>query len=202
VKHFFLRQSSPNPGIHLGHIAALDPAVCLIRAWICRSATNRLSPDSGLFGGNSNWRGPVWFPVNFLIIESLQKFHHYYGDDFLVEFPTGSGHLVTIEAVANELARRLTALFLANENGRRPVFGLHPRVQGDPHFRNTSCSTNTFTATPAAAWAHPIRQVGPASSRNSRCPATRTGPRRSSKSARRPSTSKTQSPACSLVAKR
>jgi hypothetical protein len=67
---------------------------------------------------------------------SLQKFHHYYGDDFLVEFPTGSGHLVTIEAVANELARRLTALFLANENGRRPVFGLHPRMQGDPHFRD------------------------------------------------------------------
>ena len=64
--------------------------------------------DSSLFGGNSNWRGPIWFPVNYLLIESLQKFHHYYGDDFKIECPTGSGRFVTIEAVAEELGRRRT----------------------------------------------------------------------------------------------
>src|SRR5262249_18635376 len=68
--------------------------------------------DSGMFGGNSNWRGPVWLPVNYLLIESLQKFHHYYGDDFKVECPTGSGRFTTILGVAEELTRRLTRLFL------------------------------------------------------------------------------------------
>ena len=92
--------------------------------------------DSGLFGGNSNWRGPIWFPVNFLIIESLQKFHHYYGDDFKIECPTGSGRLVTIQEVANELARRLTRIFLRGERGLRPVHAQHPRAQQDPHFRD------------------------------------------------------------------
>jgi hypothetical protein len=92
--------------------------------------------DSGMFGGNSNWRGPVWFPVNYLIIESLQKFHHYYGDDFKVECPTGSGRLLTIEGVADELARRLTRLFLRDERGRRPAIGDSARLQDDPHFRD------------------------------------------------------------------
>ena len=90
---------------------------------------------SGLFGGNSNWRGPVWFPVNYLIIESLQKFHHYYGDDFKIECPTGSGRYLTINEVATELGRRLTRLFTRNEQGRRPVFGQIDRFQSDPHFR-------------------------------------------------------------------
>ena len=92
--------------------------------------------DSGLFGGNSNWRGPIWFPVNFLIIESLQKFHHYYGDDFKVECPTGSGKMCTIHEVAQELTRRLTRIFLRDENGRRPVFGGDEKLQRDPHFRD------------------------------------------------------------------
>jgi len=92
--------------------------------------------DSGLFGGNSNWRGPIWFPVNFLIIESLQKFHHYYGDDFKIECPTGSGRFLTIQQVANELARRLTRIFLRDEHGLRPVHAQHPRAQQDPHFRD------------------------------------------------------------------
>jgi len=92
--------------------------------------------DSGLFGGNSNWRGPIWFPVNFLIIESLQKFHHYYGDDFRVECPTGSGNLATLNEVANEIASRLTRLFLANGEARRPVHGLNERTQVDPNFRD------------------------------------------------------------------
>jgi len=92
--------------------------------------------ETGLFGGNSNWRGPVWFPVNFLIIESLQKFHHYYGDDFKIDYPTGSGNLVTIDDVAEELAKRLTKLFLRNEKGIRPAFGDNPKLQADPHFKD------------------------------------------------------------------
>ena len=92
--------------------------------------------DSGLFGGNSNWRGPIWFPVNYLLIESLQKFHHYYGDDFRIECPTGSGNLVSIGEAAAEIARRLTRIFLKDENGRRPVFSQYPQLQDDPHFRD------------------------------------------------------------------
>lgn len=92
--------------------------------------------DSGLFGGNSNWRGPIWFPMNYLIIESLQKFHHYYGDDFKIECPTGSGNFMTINDVANELSRRLTRIFLQNKDGNRPVFGYNEKIQKDPHFRN------------------------------------------------------------------
>lgn len=94
--------------------------------------------DSGLFGGNSNWRGPIWFPMNYLIIESLQKFHHYYGDDFKIECPTGSGNFMTINDVANELSRRLTRIFLQNKDGNRPVFGYSEKIQKDPHFRNYS----------------------------------------------------------------
>jgi hypothetical protein len=92
--------------------------------------------SSGLFGGNSNWRGPVWMPTNYLIIESLQKFHHYYGDDFKVECPTGSGQFITIAEVAAELSRRLTRLFLRDAHGRRPVLEYHPKLAGDPHFRD------------------------------------------------------------------
>ena len=92
--------------------------------------------DSGLFGGNSNWRGPIWFPVNYLLVESLQRFHHYYGDDFKIECPTGSGNYVTIEEVAEELSRRLTRIFLRDGDGRRAVFGDHPKLQGDPHFKD------------------------------------------------------------------
>ena len=92
--------------------------------------------DTGLFGGNSNWRGPIWFPVNYLIIESLQKFHHYYGDDFKVECPTGSGQFMTIRQVADELSNRLARIFLAGPDGKRPVFGQHPRLQTDENFRD------------------------------------------------------------------
>jgi hypothetical protein len=92
--------------------------------------------DSRLFGGNSNWRGPIWFPVNFLIIESLQKFHHYYGDDFKVECPVGSGRFFTINEVADEIAHRLTKIFLKDEHGQRPVYAQYPRLSEDPHFRD------------------------------------------------------------------
>jgi hypothetical protein len=92
--------------------------------------------DSTLFGGNSNWRGPVWFPVNFLIIESLQKLHHYYGDDFKVECSTGSGTFLTLDHVAGELASRLTRIFLRDGSGRRACNGDHPRLQHDQYFRD------------------------------------------------------------------
>ncbi len=92
--------------------------------------------DSYLFGGNSNWRGPVWMPVNYLLIESLQRFHYYYGDDFLVEYPTGSGTKVTLEAIAADLSVRLTQLFLRDGDGRRPVFGDDTKHQDDEHFRD------------------------------------------------------------------
>jgi hypothetical protein len=92
--------------------------------------------STGLFGGNSNWRGPIWFPVNFLIVESLQRFHHYLGPDFKVECPTGSGTWMTLADIASELSRRLTRLFLRDSDGRRPVHGTHERFQNDPHWRD------------------------------------------------------------------
>ncbi len=92
--------------------------------------------ESGLFGGNSNWRGPVWFPMNYLIVESLQRFHHYYGDEFRVECPTGSGKFLTLLEVASEIARRLAFIFLRDARGRRAVFGKDERLQNDPHFRD------------------------------------------------------------------
>jgi hypothetical protein len=91
---------------------------------------------SGLFGGNSNWRGPIWMPMNYLIIDSLQKFHHYYGDDFKVECPTGSGKFITIRDVADELSRRLSRLFLKGDDGQRPVLKYHPKLASDPHFKD------------------------------------------------------------------
>jgi hypothetical protein len=89
---------------------------------------------TGLFGGNSNWRGPVWFPVNYLIIESLQKFHHYFGCDYKVECPTGSGNLLTLWEVAAEISRRLTRTFLRDSDGKRPVHGGNPCYHTDPHW--------------------------------------------------------------------
>jgi hypothetical protein len=91
---------------------------------------------SRLFGGNSNWRGPVWFPVNFLIIESLEKFHYYYGDDFKIECPTGSGKYITIDEVAAEITRRLTSIFVRDSKGERAVNALYPRFQTDEHFKD------------------------------------------------------------------
>jgi hypothetical protein len=92
--------------------------------------------DTGLFGGNSNWRGPIWFPVNYLIIESLRKFHRYYGDDFNVECPARSGRKQSIAHVADELSRRLARIFLRGADGRRAVFGDSRLLQEDPHFRD------------------------------------------------------------------
>jgi mannosylglycerate hydrolase MGH1-like protein len=90
----------------------------------------------GLFGGNSNWRGPVWFPVNFLIVESLQKYHHFFGDDLKIACPTGSGRLMSLWSVAADISRRLNRLFLVGADGRRPVFGGTEKFQRDPHWRD------------------------------------------------------------------
>jgi hypothetical protein len=92
--------------------------------------------NSGLFGGNSNWRGPIWMPLNYLLIESLQKFHHYYGDDFKIECPTGSGTFMSIAEVADELSRRLSRLFLKGEDRERPVLRNHAKLAKDPNFRD------------------------------------------------------------------
>jgi len=91
---------------------------------------------TGLFGGNSNWRGPIWFPVNYLLIESLQKAHHFWGDALKVECPTGSGHRMNLWDVAAELSRRLTRIFLRGPDGRRPVYGGTEKFQTDPHWRD------------------------------------------------------------------
>ena len=91
---------------------------------------------SGLFGGNSNWRGPIWFPLNFLLIEALRDFHRYYGDDFRVEHPAGSGSPLSLGEIADDLSSRLAALFRRNADGRRPAFGDCDLLQHDPHWRD------------------------------------------------------------------
>ena len=115
----------------------------LERPYVFRMDGNDLSvrytpaeSDTRQFGGNSNWRGPIWFPLNFLIIESLQKFHHYYGDDFKVECPTGSGRLLTIQQIAEELSHRLSRIFLKDGDGKRPVLRHTPDLQSDPFYRD------------------------------------------------------------------
>jgi hypothetical protein len=92
--------------------------------------------STGLFGGNSNWRGPIWFPVNFLLIESLQKFHHYLGDEFKIECPTGSGQMMSLWEVAAELSRRMTRIFLKGPDGRRPVHGTNRQYHEDPNWED------------------------------------------------------------------
>jgi hypothetical protein len=92
--------------------------------------------DSDLFGGNSNWRGPIWMPINYLIIESLNKFHEFYGDDFRVECPVGSAQMLSLKEIADELRSRLINIFRRDGKGRRPVFGTYEKMQTDPHFRD------------------------------------------------------------------
>jgi hypothetical protein len=108
-----------------------SPYVLRVNGTEYRVAYEPGESTSGLFGGNSNWRGPIWFPINFLIVEALQKFHHYFGDDYRVECPTGSGRMLTLWEVAQELSRRLSRIFLNDANGRRPVFGRVELFQAD-----------------------------------------------------------------------
>jgi hypothetical protein len=92
--------------------------------------------STGMFGGNSNWRGPIWFPMNYLLVMGLRNLHRYYGDDFLIEYPTGSGQQLSLDQIADDLSRRLTSIFLRGPNGRRPVFGGTEVMQTDPHWRD------------------------------------------------------------------
>jgi hypothetical protein len=101
---------------------------------------------SGLFGGNSNWRGPIWFPTNYLLIEALERYHHYYGDDFRVPCPTGTGVHLSLKEVARELGRRLGGLFLPDASGRRPCHGEDPRFRDDPHWRDLALFHEYFHA--------------------------------------------------------
>jgi hypothetical protein len=113
------------------YVFEVDGQVHVVRYEPAESTTD-------LFGGNSNWRGPIWYPVNYLMIESLHKYHAYYGDSLRVEMPAGSGEQATLDQVAIDLGRRLTRLFLPDrqDGGRRPVFGGEPLFQNDPHWRN------------------------------------------------------------------
>jgi len=92
--------------------------------------------DTGMFGGNSNWRGPIWMPVNALIIRALLQYYTYYGNEFTVECPTGSGRMMNLYQVAEEITRRLTSIFLCDADGRRPVNGNARKYQEDPHWRD------------------------------------------------------------------
>ncbi len=92
--------------------------------------------ETSLFGGNSNWRGPIWFPVNYLLVESLQRFHHYYGEDFKIEYPSNSGQMKNLNEIAADLSDRMVNIFRKNKDGRRPVFGNSEKMQDDEHFRD------------------------------------------------------------------
>jgi Glycosyl hydrolase family 63 C-terminal domain len=116
---------------HLDH-----PYEVSVNSQINRVQYEPAESTTGLFGGNSNWRGPIWLPVNYLLIESLQKFHHYYGEDFKVECPTDSGKDCDLWQVAAELSRRLVRIFLRGEDGRRPVAGGTEIFQNDPHWKD------------------------------------------------------------------
>ena len=121
--------------------------------------------DTGMFGGNSNWRGPIWMPVNALIIRALLQYYLYYGDDFTVECPTGSGRRMTLYQVAEEIARRLSSIFVKNGDGRRPVSEEPGSSRRTRTGGITSCSTSISTATTGRASARAIKLAGRASSR-------------------------------------
>jgi hypothetical protein len=120
----------------LSRVHAQAPYEIVIDGSTHRVAYEPAESRTGMFGGNSNWRGPIWMPVNYLVIESLQRLYHYYGDSLHVECPTGLGRWMTLWEVASELSRRLVALFLVGPDGRRPVHGGRANAQRDPHFKD------------------------------------------------------------------
>ncbi|HZY60150.1 MAG TPA: hypothetical protein VFE56_10330, partial [Candidatus Binataceae bacterium] len=120
----------------LSHYHAEHPYVFSVGGREYRVSYLPAESDSGMFGGNSNWRGPIWMPVNALIIRALMHYFSYYGDNFKIECPTGSGNLMNLFEVAREITNRLTRIFLRDETGRRPVFGGAEKFQHDPHWRD------------------------------------------------------------------
>ena len=127
---------SPNGIRSLSKHYEQHPYIAEIGQFSLRVDYDPAESRSGLFGGNSNWRGPIWFPINFLIIEALQNFHFYHGDDFRVEFPTGSGHMATLWEVASNLSQRLVGIFTRGADGRRPFNGSAAKAQTDARFRD------------------------------------------------------------------
>jgi hypothetical protein len=120
----------------LSRAHAADPYVIRVRGEEYRVPYLPAESDSGMFGGNSNWRGPIWMPVNVLIVRALLQYYSYYGDAFTVECPTGSGRRLTLYEVAKEICRRLNSIFLKDDQGRRPVYGATRKFQEDPHWRD------------------------------------------------------------------
>jgi hypothetical protein len=112
------------------------PYIFTVEGHVHRVDYEPAESSTGLFGGNSNWRGPIWLPVNLLLIQSLRKMYSYYGDEFTIECPTGSGHHMTLWEVATEIVRRLGAIFLRDAQGRRPVYGGAKKFQTDPYWRD------------------------------------------------------------------
>jgi hypothetical protein len=113
-----------------------------------------------MFGGNSNWRGPLWFPLNYLLFTALQRYYAFFGDDFRVEYPAGSGNRLPLDAIARDLQDRLISLFLAGPDGRRPCFGTVDRLQHDPEWKITWCSASTSMATTGLGSVPRTRRAG------------------------------------------
>jgi hypothetical protein len=120
----------------LSRYHAKHPFIFTVKDHECKVSYLPAESDSGMFGGNSNWRGPVWMPVNALLIRALLSFYLYYGDTFKVECPTGSGHSMNLFEVAREITHRLIRIFLPDESGRRPVYGGSRKFQADPHWKD------------------------------------------------------------------
>ena len=127
---------SPHGIRSLSRVYAAAPYEMAIDGSTYRVRYSPAESTDELFGGNSNWRGPVWFPINYLLVEALERYHHFHGDAFKVECPTGSGCMMTLGEVARELSRRLTSLFLPGPDGRRPFAGDDPRFAADPHWKS------------------------------------------------------------------
>jgi hypothetical protein len=139
VLHYLLDENeflSPHGIRSVSRFHRENPHVCWTGGQENRVAYVPGDSDSGMFGGNSNWRGPIWFPVNYLLIEALERYHHFYGEALRVECPTGSGQWMNLAEVACELAGRLKRLFLPDSQGNRPCHGTERRFANDPHWRD------------------------------------------------------------------
>ncbi len=125
-----------------------------------RPVRRQFEVNTGMFGGNSNWRGPVWMPVNAMIIRALLIFYLYHGDNFKIECPTRSGKLMNLFEVSKEISDRLTRILLRDERGRRPVHGGTEKFQTDPHWQNHILFYEYFHGDNGEAWPQAIRPVG------------------------------------------